>query len=148
MSDFLRDQIIEMGIKMVTLRWGVQLPKISGSTLFAYAILSKALVFEILGHLRLSFCALRWSRASIYASDRQHGSLQGYTLDQYGKAHGQYIFFLRSGIVTIVRDKALFSTKNTGTNIFPVSPPKQILWYSLETPCKGMSNEYPEHIVS
>ena len=33
-------------------------------------------------------------------------------------------------------------------NIFLISPRKHMLWYSLEAPRRGASNEYPQHIFS
>ena len=33
-------------------------------------------------------------------------------------------------------------------NIFLISPWKHILWYSLEAPRRGASNEYPQHMFS
>ena len=33
-------------------------------------------------------------------------------------------------------------------NIFLISPQKHMLWYSLEAPHRGASNEYPQHMFS
>ena len=33
-------------------------------------------------------------------------------------------------------------------NIFLISPRKHMLWYSLEAPCWGASNGYPQHMFS
>ena len=33
-------------------------------------------------------------------------------------------------------------------NIFLISPQKHMLWYSLEAPRRGASNEYPQHMFS
>ena len=33
-------------------------------------------------------------------------------------------------------------------NIFLISPRIHMLWYSLEAPCRGASNEYPQHMFS
>ena len=34
------------------------------------------------------------------------------------------------------------------TDIFLISPRKHMLWYSLEAPRRGASNEYPQHMFS
>ena len=46
----------------------------------------------------------------------------------------------------IATDKALFHPKNA--NIFLISEQKDMLWYSLEAPRRGASNEYPQHMFS
>ena len=33
-------------------------------------------------------------------------------------------------------------------NIFLISPRKHMLWYSLEAPRRGASNEYPQHMFT
>ena len=44
---------------------------------------------------------------------------------------------------TIVPYKAFFQPKNY---IFHISPGKHMLWYSIEVPHLGTSNEYPQHM--
>ena len=38
-----------------------------------------------------------------------------------------------------------FFSKTKNYDIFAISPEKHILWYSLEVPRRGASNEYPKH---
>ena len=46
-------------------------------------------------------------------------------------------------------DKALFFFFQTKRiDIFLISRRKHMLWYSLEGPQRGASNEYPQHIFS
>ena len=47
-------------------------------------------------------------------------------------------------LAIIATDRALFSSENA--DIFLISPQKHMLWYSLEAPCRGASNEYPQHM--
>ena len=44
-------------------------------------------------------------------------------------------------------DKAFFC-QSKSIDIFLVSSQKHMLWYSLEAPRRGASNEYPQHIFS
>ena len=46
-------------------------------------------------------------------------------------------------IISIAPDKRGIQTNN----IF-ICPQKHMLWYTLEVPCQGYSNEYPQHMFS
>ena len=46
----------------------------------------------------------------------------------------------------IATDKVIFYPKNA--DIFLISQQKHMLWYSLEAPRQGTSNEYPQHMFS
>ena len=57
--------------------------------------------------------------------------------------------------LTVVREKksmARIGLDKSGylVNIFLISPRKHTLWVliTLETPCRGASNEYPQHMFS
>ena len=49
-------------------------------------------------------------------------------------------------IIFIAPVKALFFFQPKSTDIFLISPQKHMLWYSLEVPHWGTSNEYPQHM--
>ena len=44
-------------------------------------------------------------------------------------------------------DKAFFFVKWKVLSIVLLSPQKRMLWYSLEVPHRGASNEYPQHML-
>ena len=48
---------------------------------------------------------------------------------------------------TTAADKSPFFNQKF-VNIFLISPQKHMLWYSLEVPHRGTSNEYPQHMFS
>ena len=47
---------------------------------------------------------------------------------------------------TAAQDKVLFFP--TKITFFLISQQKHMLWFSLEAPCRGTSNEYPQHMFS
>ena len=45
-------------------------------------------------------------------------------------------------------DKMALKSQPKSTDIFLISPRKHMLWYSLEAPRGGASNEYSQHMFS
>ena len=58
------------------------------------------------------------------------------------------IQFLPNLIIISVLDTVFFPSKKKkkNTDIFHISPQKNMLWYSLEVPHQGDSNEYPQYM--
>ena len=50
----------------------------------------------------------------------------------------------QSTLITLVKIRPIFKLKRS--DIFLISPQKHMLWYSLEVPHRGTSNEYPQHM--
>ena len=62
---------------------------------------------------------------------------------------GKYSIYkwpILKGNNSIALDKVFFQPKSI--DIFLISLQKHMLWYSLEVPHQGASNEYPQHMFS
>ena len=61
-----------------------------------------------------------------------------------------YISFLSKSLLLALWVSYIIGLDKGGypVNIFLISPQKHMLWYSLEAPRRGASNEYPQHMFS